>query len=74
MGFELTEPHYFTYAFEWNGETGEEAVFSAFAYADFDCDTVMSTFQRVGFGAPGSSGGDCELLGSAAFYVEQEAE
>ena len=74
LSFQITDQHYFVYAFDSNGLTGPEAQFTASAYGDLDCDGVMSTFQRMGFGDPGSTMAECSLQGSAAFYVEQETE
>ena len=73
LSFKMSEHHYFIYSFESSG-TGPNATFSANAYADLDCDGVMSTFQRFGFGDPYSNSAECMLQGSAAFYTEKELE
>ena len=72
--FQMTDQNRFVYAFDSNGKTGPDAQFTASAYGDLDCDGVMSTFQRMGFGDPSATMGNCSLQGSAAFYVEQETE
>ena len=74
LSFQITDQHYFTYAFDSNGQTGPNAQFTASAYGDLDCDSIMSTFQRMGFGDPTATAYECSLQGSAAFYVEQETE
>jgi hypothetical protein len=73
LSFKIDGQHYFTYSFDSDG-VGPYAAFSANAYADLDCDGILSTFQRLGFGDPQSSRTECALQGSAAFYVRHELE
>jgi len=73
LSFQMADQHYFVYTFESSG-TGSAAKFAVSAYADLDCDGVMSTFQRLGFADPAMTDGDCALQGQAAFYVENETE
>ena len=73
LSFEIADQHYFTYSFESTG-VGPYAAFTANAYADVDCDGIMSTFQRFGFADPSSSTAECSLQGSAAFNVQNEYE
>ncbi len=73
LGFQVSEPHYFVYKFESSG-TGASAAFTASAYADLDCDGVMSTFQRMGFGDPSAEPGECSLKDAKPPYMENETE
>ena len=68
LNMKLSSPHYFMYEFESNEKTGQNAQFTARAYADLDCDGVFSTFERVGYGANGCA------LGQTTNYVENETE
>ncbi len=45
LNFSIHEPHYYSYQFEASG-TGANAVFTAYAFGDLDCDGVLSTFHR----------------------------
>lgn len=74
VSFQITDQHYFTYSFIQNNQTLSDAQFTAQANADLDCDTIQSTFQRLGFGDPGATKAECSLQGSSAFYVENETE
>ena len=73
LSFTIHDQHYFVYAFDSDG-TLKEAQFTATAHADLDCNTIMSTFQRMGFGDPHATLAECTLQGSSAFYVENETE
>jgi prepilin-type N-terminal cleavage/methylation domain-containing protein len=73
LSFQMNDQHYFVYGFSSQGTMGT-ARFTASAYADLDCDTIQSTFQRLGFGDPAATNAECALQGSAAFYVENETE
>ena len=72
LGFQMNEPHYFGYEYESSG-VGPKARFTASAYADLDCDGVLSTFQRYGY-ADEDEDGFCTMKGSSAFYKNQETE
>jgi hypothetical protein len=74
LTFQINDQHFFTYEFDWNGKTLSEAMFTASAYADLDCDGEFSTFQRLGYGDPSATRSECAMKGSAAFYVENETE
>jgi prepilin-type N-terminal cleavage/methylation domain-containing protein len=58
LNFSLSDPHYFWYTFESQGE-GFSAHFTARASGNLDCDASHSTFERLGFVdlAGGLSGG-----------------
>ena len=71
--FQITDEHYFIYDFTSTG-TLKSAKFTAGAYADLDCDTQTSTFKRAAFGDPQATRGECSIVGSPAFYVENETE
>lgn len=73
LNFQISDEHYFVYGFDASG-TLSTAGFTATANGDLDCDTVMSTFQRMAFGDPQANKAECSLRGSAAFYVEKETE
>lgn len=73
LSFEMRDQHYFQY--KWDGAgTLDSAEGTATAHADLDCDTIMSTFQRMAFADPDARQSECSVQGSAAFYVEQETE
>ena len=74
LAFQITDQHYFVYSFYQNNQVLTNAQFTAQANADLDCDSVQSTFQRMGFGDPAATHAECSLQGSAAFYVENETE
>ncbi len=73
LSFQINDQHYFVYDFASAG-TLAAAAFTAGAYGDLDCDTVTSTFQRMGFGDPTARPSECSLTGAAAPYVENETE
>ena len=73
LNFQITDEHYFVYAFDASG-TLDTAGFTTTANADLDCDAIQSTFQRMAFGDPQANKAECSLRGSAAFYVEKETE
>ena len=73
LNFQMTDQHYFLYAFDSEGVLAA-ATFTATANADLDCDGTFSTFQRMAFGDPQANHAECSVVGSAAFYVEKETE
>ena len=73
LSFEMKDKHYFVYQFGSEG-TRADAEFTASAYADLDCDGVMSTFQRKGFGDPNSGPGECSMQGAPALFINNETE
>lgn len=74
LSFQVTDEVYFVYSFDWNGSTLNAARATANAHADLDCDTTMSTFQRLIFGDPNAQYAECSQVGSSAFFVDLETE
>ena len=70
LGFEIGDRHYFQYKFLANTSEGVDAKFTAGAYADLDCDMVLSTFERTG--AINSS--NFTVVGSAELFIDNEIE
>jgi len=73
LKFKIRDQHFFAFEFENNGKTGSEAVFTASAYADLDCDGQMSTFRRIGRGVCDDSG-KCRVEGSETPEIIDELE
>jgi hypothetical protein len=73
LSFQMNDSHYFKYCFDSEG-TLSNAIMTASAHADLDCDGTFSTFQRLGYGDPQATHSECAIRGSAAFYVENETE
>ena len=73
LNFQMNDQHYFGYAYESSG-TLSNARFTASAHADLDCDGVLSTFQRYGYGDETASKYECSMKGSSAFYKNNETE
>ena len=71
--FQMNDSHYFKYCYDSEG-TLSNAIMTASAHADLDCDGTFSTFQRLGYGDPEASRAECSMKGSSAFYVENETE
>jgi len=74
LKFQISEEHYFRYAFDENGSKGKDAQFTAFATADLDCDGKYSTFQRYGKGDPKATKGECSIVSAAALFSSNETE
>ena len=74
LRFQIPEEHHFVYSFDTNGKTGTDAVFTASAFADLDCDGIMSTFQRYGKGDPLAYRGECSVISAAALFTSNETE
>jgi hypothetical protein len=70
LNFQMNDQHYFGYAYTSSG-TGATAKFTASAHADLDCDGVLSTFERYGYGDASAT---CSMRGSPAFYKNNETE
>ena len=68
IGFEISDPHYFQYRFDSQGD-GTDAMFTAGAHADLDCDTQLSTFER-------SATVDAEyrVVGAASLFISDDIE
>ena len=73
LNFQMNNQHYFGYSYESSG-VGAAARFTASAYADLDCDGVLSTFARFGYGDTPDSDGYCSMKSSSAFYKDKELE
>jgi prepilin-type N-terminal cleavage/methylation domain-containing protein len=73
LTFQMSDEHYFVYAFDSEG-TLKEANFRATANADLDCDSIQSTFQRIAFGDEQANFAECALHGAPAMFVDQETE
>jgi prepilin-type N-terminal cleavage/methylation domain-containing protein len=73
LSFQMNDQHFFLYAYDQEGIL-TNAIMTASAHADLDCDDTQSTFQRLGYGDPQATRSECAMRGSAAFYVENETE
>lgn len=73
LSFQMNDQHFFTYGYDQEGVL-TNAIMTASAYGDLDCDSTQSTFQRLGYGDPQATRSECAMRGSAAFYVENETE
>jgi prepilin-type N-terminal cleavage/methylation domain-containing protein len=69
LNFNIPDPHSFRPKYTSTG-TGTSAAFTAEAFGDLDCDSILSTFRRQGLVNPGS--GDVQASGAA--YVDKEIE
>ena len=69
LNFNIPDPHNFMPVYG-SAATGTQAVFTAQAFGDLDCDGTFSTFQRQGQVSPTS--GDVQASGAA--YVDKEIE
>ncbi len=68
LKFAIGDQHRFGYAFASTG-VGERARFTVTAHGDLDCDGILSTFERYGYGDSG-----CQVKGSSAMYIDRETE
>ena len=73
LNFQMNDQHYFGYSFTSSG-TLANAKFTASAHADLDCNGVLSTFERYGYGDSSASHAECSMKGSSAFYKNNETE
>ncbi|MFT7623755.1 MAG: prepilin-type N-terminal cleavage/methylation domain-containing protein [Myxococcota bacterium] len=73
LNFQMNDQHYFGYVFASSGSVSA-ARMTASAHADLDCDSILSTFERYGYGDESASRVDCSIKGSAAFYRDKETE
>ncbi len=73
LNFQMNDQHYFGYTYESSG-TLAAAQFTVTANADLDCDGILSTFQRFGYGDESASHAECSMKGSSAFYIDNETE
>ena len=74
LNFSMNDQHYFAYTYTSNGSTLTAAKFTATANADLDCDGLLSTFERYGYGDESATRGECSMKGSSAFFKEAETE
>ena len=73
LSFQMNDEHYFVYAFDSEG-TLKEANFRATANADYDCDSIQSTFQKIAFGDEQANFAECALHGAPSIFVDNEDE
>jgi prepilin-type N-terminal cleavage/methylation domain-containing protein len=73
LKFAITDQHYFQYSYNSSG-TLSSALYIAEANGDLDCDTKMSTFRLIGSGDPEATGADCNQVGAAAIFRDNETE
>jgi type IV pilus assembly protein PilA len=68
IGFEISDPHFFSYRFESTG-VGQAAKFTAGGHADLDCDSLLSTYERVG-----SVDSHNRVVGGASLFIDNDIE
>jgi hypothetical protein len=74
LNFSMDDPHYFRYQFVSSG-SGTAAQFTAFAYADLDCDGESSTFSMGGVASyAGTGAGSAAMSGTASVYRQKALE
>lgn len=73
LSFQMGDQHYFGYTFASAGVLSD-SVFTARANADLDCDNILSTFERYGYGSAEASYGDCSMHQASAMYMNLETE
>jgi prepilin-type N-terminal cleavage/methylation domain-containing protein len=73
LNFMMKDQHYFAYTFVSSGSL-ESAQFTARANADLDCDEILSTFERYGYGSKDASYGDCSMNSASAMYMNLDTE
>ena len=73
LKFAITDAHYFIYSYASTGSQ-KTATFTTTANGDLDCDTTKSTFQMVVHGDPNATDAECDQVGSAAIYRDNETE
>jgi len=71
LNFSVDDPFYYQYVYQstGSGSTGTASKFTARARGNLDCDTVMSTFERVG-----TIDGSNNVNGGAGLYQVDELE
>jgi len=69
IGFEISDPHYFQYQFLSTGAGLPTAAFTAGAYADLDCDSAFSTYERT---ATVDTQG--RVVGAASIFIKDDIE
>ncbi len=73
LSFEMRDQHYFGYSFQSSGVLAA-AKFTATAQADLDCDGIISTFERYGYGVTGATTTECDVSLSSAYFKDNETE
>lgn len=73
LRFRITDQHYYQYAFDSSGVLSK-AVFTAEGFGDLDCDGVQSTFQLVVHGDVAATNAECDTVGTAGFFRDNETE
>jgi type II secretory pathway pseudopilin PulG len=72
LSFAMRDHHYFVYSADSAG-ANDDAMFTATANGDLDCDGEMSTFRRRGLGSVAQRG-ECAVRSGVSFVVEKETE
>jgi hypothetical protein len=68
LNFAVDDPFYYQYNYTSNGQ-GTGSQFTAGAYGDLNCDTVTSTFERIGNVDP-----QFNVNGGSGLYVSNDIE
>lgn len=71
--FQMRDPHAFIYEYKAEGVLGD-ARYTVSAFADLDCDGVISTFSFVGHGDPNARSNDCVLRTTPTFTASAEGK
>ena len=74
LSFQMNDQHYFGYTFSSNGSTLAAAAFTAAANADLDCDSILSTFERYGYGDENATRAECSARSAPAIYKRNGSE
>ena len=73
LNFSIADQHHFQYSYNSSG-TLSTAKYTAESNADLDCDGTFSTFMFTGSGDPAATFAECNAVGAAAMYTENETE
>jgi len=73
LDFSMRDQSYFGYTFV-SVRNGATARFTARANGDLNCDSVLSTFERYGYGVAAPNGSGCALRGSEALFHHLDIE
>jgi type II secretory pathway pseudopilin PulG len=60
LNFSMLDPHYYRYQYDSSG-VGNDAIFTARAFGDLDCDGTLSTFEMIGTALMGDSVGSAHV-------------
>ena len=69
LNFSVDDPFYYQYTYEANASTGVASKFTARASGNLDCDSVLSTFERIG-----TVDAQNNVNGGAGLYQQEELE